>query len=107
MPFPMVQVGENLTVFGPDVLTSCGQYGRVLELSKHVVGVGGPCNPISAWTEVEDYTERDLQQLNDLAESFAINPEMACTGCVMACTGCVMVSSLPLLLLLFTIAVLN
>ena len=53
------QVGDEIEVFGPDVVTSCGQLGRVLEVvTVYVAGIGGPCNPISEWTE---YCPQDVE----------------------------------------------
>ena len=48
----LLQVGDTLGVSGPDVLTSCGEAGRLLELQEqYVVGIGGPCNPaFTEWT---------------------------------------------------------
>lgn len=86
-------------MYGPDVLTSCGYYGRLLELGgQYVVGIGGACHPINEWTAVEDYSQGDLQYLMTLAEEYASDPEAACG----ATAGAVMVSSLTLLLCLLT-----
>ena len=54
---------------GPDVLTSCGYYGYVLQLNRrYVVGIGGPCYPISNWDTFESYTTQDIEQLRDLSD---------------------------------------
>ena len=46
---------------GPDVLTSCGQYGRILTVGReYILGIGGICNPISAWTLADDYSDDEL-----------------------------------------------
>ena len=49
---------------GPDVLTNCGEWGRVLTVgSEYLVGIGGACNRIDAWSEVSQYTASELQIL--------------------------------------------
>ncbi len=49
---------------GPDVLTSCGQYGRILKAGReYILGIGGICNPISAWTLADDYSDDELNLL--------------------------------------------
>ena len=65
---------------GPDVLTSCGAYGRVLELGEqYVVGIGGACNPISQWTPLSDYSSREIEFLEQLSEDYANDPSV-CAG---------------------------
>ncbi len=87
-------MGENLTVPGPDVLTSCGYYGRVLELGKqYVVGIGGPCSPVSEWDELGEFTQKEVQYLSDLAEAYTAQPEVACRA------GGMMATPLSLLIL--------
>ncbi len=42
-----------------------------------MVGIGGPCSPISEWTEVEDFPQQDIQYLNELAAGGCpIEPEV-------------------------------
>ena len=68
-----LQVSQTLMVPGPDVLTSCGQYYRVLTINQqYVVGVGGtgPCDSISDWSTLSLYSSNELQQLRSLAQQF-------------------------------------
>ena len=56
---------------GPDVLTSCGDSRALLRLNEqYVVGVGGGCQEISEWSNLDSYTASELQQLRDYARSF-------------------------------------
>ena len=56
---------------GPDVLTTCGQYFRVLSINQqYVVGVGGPCSDISEWSTLTSYSPNELQQLRSLVQQF-------------------------------------
>ena len=56
---------------GPDVLTTCGQYFRVLSINQqYVVGVGGPCSRISEWSTLTSYSPNELQQLRSLVQQF-------------------------------------
>ena len=65
---------------GPDVLTSCGAYGRVVELGRqYVVGIGGACNPISEWTALSAYSSREVEFLEQLSERYADDPTF-CAG---------------------------
>ena len=58
-----------MTALGPDVTTSCGQYGRVLTVgSQYLVGIGGPCNHFGDWSEISSYTESELAYLQTLRE---------------------------------------
>ena len=58
---------------GPDVLTSCGNARAILKLNQqYVVGVGGPCQEISAWSTLDSYSNSELQQLRDFAQTFEI-----------------------------------
>ena len=66
-----LQVGQTLMVPGPDVLSSCGQDLRILNINQqYVVGVGGPCSDISAWSTLGSYSSNELQQLRSLAQQF-------------------------------------
>ena len=63
-----IQRGKTLVVPGPDVLTSCGDPGRLLRLrEEYVVGIGGFCNPISDWSTVSSYSSSELNLLTELA----------------------------------------
>ena len=63
------QVADVVEVTGPDVLTSCGQYGRVLQLNTaYVAGIGQACSPISQWGELSDYSEGEMELLRRLRE---------------------------------------
>ncbi len=55
-------------VNGPDVHTSCGQGGRkrLIIGETYLVGVGGPCRPISAWSTLDSYSESELGFLREL-----------------------------------------
>lgn len=89
-------VGNTLTVTGPDVLTSCGSFGRVVELGEqYVVGIGGACNPISEWTPLDDYSDRGIELLEQLGNSYPDDPSI-CAGPKLS----VFHFSLPLLLTL-------
>ena len=56
-----------VTVIGPDVSTSCGDFGRRLVLgSSYVVGVGGPCSPIGEWSLLSTYSSGELESLRSL-----------------------------------------
>ena len=62
-----LQRGETLIVPGPDVLTSCGRQGRVLQLQEeYVVGIGGGCNPINAWSTVRSYSSSEFNLMTQL-----------------------------------------
>ncbi len=53
---------------GPDVLTSCGNPNRRLSIGEtYLVGVGGVCNPISAWSALDTYSESELSLLRGLS----------------------------------------
>ena len=63
-----LQRGETLVLPGPDVLTSCGRQGRLLQLQEeYVVGIGGGCNPINAWSTVGSYSISEFSLLSELA----------------------------------------
>ena len=52
---------------GPDVLTSCGYYGRILTVGEsYIVGIGGPCFRISSWESFSSYTTNDIRLLESL-----------------------------------------
>ena len=61
-------------MLGPDVLTSCGQYGRVLTIGpQYLVGIGGPCNRFGAWSEISNYGESELAYLQTLKDDPSTN----------------------------------
>ena len=63
-----LQRGETLVVVGPDVLTTCGDPGRLLQLQEeYVVGIGGFCSPIGQWSTVASYSSSELVLLTQLA----------------------------------------
>ena len=63
-----LQRGERLVVLGPDVLTTCGNQGRVLQLrEEYVAGIGGGCNPINAWSAVGNYSSGEFNLLSELS----------------------------------------
>ena len=54
-------------VNGPDVLTSCGNPSRRLIIGEvYLVGVGGVCDPISAWSTLDSYSESELGIFREL-----------------------------------------
>ena len=58
-----------VAVIGPDVSTSCGNFGRRLVLgSSYVVGVGGACSPIGPWSLLSTYSSEELELLRSLDE---------------------------------------
>ena len=57
----------RITVAGPDVLTSCGQYGRRLNIGEtYLAGVGGACSPINEWSTSVSYSTDELNMLRGL-----------------------------------------
>ncbi|XP_064401754.1 uncharacterized protein LOC135347645 [Halichondria panicea] len=62
-----------LMVNGPDVLTTCGNSNRRLTIGEtYLVGVGGACNPISAWSTLDTYSESELDLLRDLSADMGL-----------------------------------
>ena len=56
-----------MTVFGPDVLTSCGSPGRRLSINEtYMIGVGGVCNPIPEWPTLESFSMEEVCLLREL-----------------------------------------
>lgn len=65
----MYKVGQSFNTSGPDVLTSCGQYGRVLTVGEsYIVGVGGVCVPIRPWSSFDSYSSSEIQLLENLKD---------------------------------------
>ena len=60
-------------VNGPDVLTTCGNSNRRLTIGEtYLVGVGGACDPISAWSTLDSYSESELEILRDLSADMLV-----------------------------------
>ena len=60
---------------GPDVLTSCGNLGRLLTLGvEYVIGIGGPCSPIPHWSTLASFSDNEVTLLESLRDSGAENP---------------------------------
>ena len=58
---------STVTVFGPDVLTSCGSPDRRLSINEtYVMGVGGSCNPIPEWPTLESFSMEEVCLLREL-----------------------------------------
>lgn len=65
----LMQSGEVIEVSGPDVQTTCGDDGRLLDIStSYVAGIGHRCSPISSWTERASYSSEELELLRDFSE---------------------------------------
>ena len=62
----VLQVGQLITNYGPDLLTSCGNPGNILSVgTTYVVGIGGPCNAYGEWTQYSRYPTEHRQALSD------------------------------------------
>ena len=87
-------------VTGPDVQTSCGAYGRVLQIGTvYVVGIGSVCGPISDWMMLSQYTPANIQLLRRLRDG-----DVECAGTTVECAGTTAVAtSLILLMALLTV----
>ena len=49
---------------GPDVLTSCGQYGRILTVGEsYIVGIGGSCSVLNNWSSFNSYSSSEIELL--------------------------------------------
>ena len=58
-----------MNLSGPDVTTTCGQYGRVLTLgTSYIAGIGGPCFMINPWSSYDTYTNDEIQLLEGLRD---------------------------------------
>ena len=63
-----------MNVSGPDVTTTCGQYGRVLTVgASYIAGIGGPCFIIDPWSTYDSYTSDDIQLLEGLRDGGITN----------------------------------
>ena len=57
-----------MNVSGPDVLTSCGREGFLLQIgTEYLVGIGGGCSPISSWNNASSYSSQELDFLRLLS----------------------------------------
>jgi hypothetical protein len=82
-----------IEAIGPDVLTSCGDIGRVLQLNTvYVAGIGQECSRINEWTQLNEYTESEIEFLRRLRD------EVACGG-----TAMVISVAMVIIFALFTI----
>ena len=67
-----IQVGHVMNTTGPDVLTTCGYYGRILTVGEsYIVGIGGSCFRISSWASFRSYTTNDIRLLESLRDGGA------------------------------------
>lgn len=89
--------GDVIEVSGPDVLTSCGAYGRVLEIGTvYVVGIGQICSPLPTWGALDEYSADNIAQLRQLQRG-----EVECGAVI------IRASSLLLLFLMLATSALN
>jgi hypothetical protein len=73
-----LQVDVLLTVSGPEVTSSCGQFGRRLVLNAtYVVGIGGPCSRIGEWSLLSSYSSEELQLLRGFGPQCDAGPTTA------------------------------
>ena len=62
----VLQVGQLITNYGPDLLTSCGNPGNILSVgTTYVVGIGGPCSAYGEWTQYSRYPTEHRQALSN------------------------------------------
>ena len=73
-----------VTMFGPDVLSSCGSPGRHLNINEtYMIGVGGVCNPIPEWPTLESFSTEEVCLLRELRADesrMCAEPTSATTG---------------------------
>ena len=62
------QEGSEFGVSGPDVLTTCGDEGRLLQIGvQYLVGIGGAyCNPINEWSEFSSFSSEEMELIEKL-----------------------------------------
>lgn len=73
------QRGDEVETKGPDVLTDCGEQGRVLQIStSYVAGIGGPCSPLSEWSQSSVYSNDELNLLRNLSSYVDYTSSLAC-----------------------------
>ena len=77
----VLQVGQLITNYGPDLLTSCGNPGNILSVgTTYVVGIGGPCSAYGEWTQYSRYPTEHRQALsNGCSNSSTVTPTSATT----------------------------
>ena len=57
-----------MDVSGPDVLTTCGREGFLLQIgTEYLVGIGGACSPISSWSNASSYSSQELDFLRQFS----------------------------------------
>ena len=62
----ILQVGDVIMDFGPDLLSTCGNPANILSVNKtYIVGVGGICSPYNYWTEYNRFASADLKLIVD------------------------------------------
>lgn len=94
------QVGDIITSPGPDVLTSCGQYGRVLQGGTvYIVGIGGACDSISEWSTQVQFGERNLAYLRTVAEEYHKDPPTTCAAPKLLSLSSFLAALVPLMVL--------
>ena len=61
-----LKVGQMITTYGPDLLTTCGNPNNILSVgTTYVVGIGGACSAHSEWTPYSQYPAEERQALSD------------------------------------------
>ena len=49
-------------MIGPDTQTTCGNPSSRLQIgTEYVVGIGGVCSPIEAWSELSSYSTHEVE----------------------------------------------
>ena len=62
-----IMQANTVTLFGPDVLTTCGSFGRRLSINEtYMIGVGGTCNPVHEWPRLESFSAEEVCLLREL-----------------------------------------
>ena len=84
------------------MLTSCGNYGRVLSLGvDYIAGIGGGCHSVSQWENITQYSASELQLIRDM-QNCSMNPMSS------VCSGTSLVTAhigMGLLTVLLTVAI--
>ena len=71
----ILQVGDVIVDFGPDLLTTFGNPANILSVNKtYVVGVGGICSLYNNWTEYSRFASADLLLADNCESSATIVP---------------------------------
>ena len=75
------QVGQIITDYGPDLVSSCGNSQNILSVgTTYVVGIGGPCSAYGEWTPYSQYPTGHRQALSNgcgISASVTITPSSA------------------------------